>query len=116
MVELKGNKMLGQRTPVQRGPERTEKEKDAIRDATYGALSLCPALSSQRSYGVTATVITKTDGSPQTEGSMATFLRCHRNPSLSPLPSLSEYPVHNVDGGLRNEVTEGSAVHPSRMT
>ena len=84
MVGLKGNKMLGQRTPVQRGPERTGKEKDPITDATYGALSLCPALSSQRSSWVTATVITKTDGSPQTEGSMATFLRYHRNRSLSP--------------------------------
>lgn len=77
--------MLGQRTPMQKGPERTEEERDPIKDNIYGALSLRSYLTLfQRSYWVPATAITQTNCSPQTEGSMATCLRCRRNLSLSP--------------------------------
>lgn len=86
LEELEGNKMLGQRTPMQRGPERTEKEKDPTKDTIYGALSLRSYLALfQRSYWVPATAITKINCSPQTEVPMAAFVRCHRNLAFPPI-------------------------------
>ena len=71
---------------MQRGPERTEKEKDPTKDTIYGALSLRSYLALfQRSYWVPATVITKINCSPQTEVPMAAFVRCHRNPAFPPV-------------------------------
>ena len=64
---------------MQRGPERTEKEKDPTKDTIYGALSLRSYLALfQRSYWVPATAITKINCSPA-------FVRCHRNPAFPPV-------------------------------
>ena len=95
----KGNKMLVWSTPVQRGPEKTEKEKDPIRDAIYEASSLHPSYCCNQDQQ-----------QPQTEGSRAAFLRGCGDPSLCPIVISFQIPSSQCYGGLGNEVTESSVV------